>query len=233
MAWSHARRFDAAVSLARGFAGKRILDYGCGDGTFLALTMLTEDAPAVAVGAELLPHLIEDCRRRYQDEPRLKFVCVADLGSAEHRGRYDAVFCMEVLEHVVDWEPELARLARSLAPGGKLIISVPIEIGVPLIVKQAVRRIAGWRKIGHYPGTSSYSLGELAASVFAGSTQHLARPVFDSGSGPFHDHKGFNWMVLRERLNQGWIIDRCLASPFEWLGPHLATQVWLVATPRQ
>ncbi len=233
VAWSHARRFEAAVSLAREFAGKRILDYGCGDGTFLALTLLTHDAPAGAVGAELSPNHVQDCRRRYQHEPRLQFVPVEDLAGVEHRGRYDAVFCMEVLEHVVDWEPELARLARALKPGGKLIISVPIEIGVPLMVKQVVRRIAGWRKIGHYPGTSAYSAGELAASVFAGSAQHLVRPVFDNGSGPFHDHKGFNWMVLRERLNERWTIDRCVASPFAWLGPHLATQVWFVATARQ
>lgn len=195
--------------------------------------MLTEDAPALAVGAELLPHLIKDCRRRYQDEPRLTFVSVDDLGGVEHLGRYDAVFCMEVLEHVVDWEREVARLSELLAPGGKLIISVPNETGLPLIVKQAVRRIAGWRKIGHYPGTSSYSLRELTASVFAGSTQHLTRPVFDNGSGPFHDHKGFNWMVLKNRLSQRFVIDRCLASPFESLGPRLATQVWFVATPRQ
>ncbi len=233
IAWSHTRRFDAAVSLARAFAGKRILDYGCGDGTFLALTMLTQDAPAVAVGAELHTHQLEDCRRRYPGEPRLRFVAVKDLGSVEHRGRYDAVFCMEVLEHVVEWEEELARLASSLAPGGKLIISVPVETGLPLIIKQTVRRIAGWRKIGHYPGTSSYSLGELACSLFAGSTQHLTRPVFDNGSGPFHDHKGFNWMALRARLNQQFAIERCLASPFAWLGPRLATQVWFVATLRR
>ena len=75
---------------------------------------------------------------------------------------------MEVLEHVVDWEPELAR-SRLLAPGGTLIVSVPVETGVPVVVKQTVRTIAGWRKIGHYPGTTSYSWSELAAGVFAGA----------------------------------------------------------------
>ena len=35
-----ARRFDTA--LARGFAGKHILDYGCGDGTLLALAMMND-----------------------------------------------------------------------------------------------------------------------------------------------------------------------------------------------
>ena len=232
VAWSHRRRFDAAVALARQFAGKRVLDYGSGDGTFLALTMLTDHAPAVGVGAELARETINDCRLRYRSEPRLQFVQVSDLDSRDHRRRYDAVFCMEVFEHVVDWEPALARLSEVLAPGGTLIISVPVEIGLPLIVKQLVRRIAGWQKIGHYPGTSSYSPREMVRSLFAGAAQHIPRPVFDFGDRPFHDHKGFNWMVLKNRLERDYIIERVLASPFSWLGPHLATQAWLIARLR-
>src|SRR6202022_2340147 len=164
--WSHGRRFDTAVELARRFAGKRVLDFGCGDGPFLALTMMTGDAPALGVGAELLPDVVQDCRQRYREEPRLKFVAVSELATIDHLGRDDAVFCMEVFEHVVDWEPELARFVTLLAPGGRLIVSVPVETGLPLVIKQVVRRIAGWRKIGHYPGTSFYSVGEMAKSIF-------------------------------------------------------------------
>jgi SAM-dependent methyltransferase len=228
VAWSHGRRFDTAVSLARAFAGKRVLDYGCGDGTFLALTMLTDAAPAVAVGAELSPEMIRECRLRYREEPRLRFVQVNDLVGPTHEGRYDAVFCMEVFEHVIDWEPELARLEKLLAPGGTLVMSVPVETGLPLILKQTVRRIAGWRGIGHYPGTTPYSMREMAASIFARDDQHITRPVFDTGMGPSHDHKGFNWMVLRNRLVRQFALERVLASPFHWLGPHLGTQAWFV-----
>ena len=158
VAWSHRRRFDTAVAIAREFAGRRVLDYGCGDGTFLALAMMTDRAPALGVGAELSLESTRECRLRYRDEPSLEFVQVSDLDGAGHAGRYDAVFCMEVLEHVVDWDPELDRMSRLLAPGGKLIISVPVETGVPVLVKQTVRQIAGWRKIGHYPGTTSIRL---------------------------------------------------------------------------
>jgi SAM-dependent methyltransferase len=233
VAWSHGRRFETAVDLARTFAGKRVLDYGSGDGTFLALTMMTADAPALGVGAELHAHTVEDCRARYREESRLKFVQVGELAASEHVGQYDAVFCMEVMEHVVDWEPELRRLKTLLKADGTLIISVPVETGLPLVVKQTVRRIAGWRKIGHYPGTSSYSMSELASSVFAGGRQHVRRPIFDTGGGPFHDHKGFNWMALKARLAQDFVVERVLASPFAWLGPHLATQAWFIARLRE
>lgn len=232
VAWSHGRRFETAVAIARSFAGRRILDYGCGDGTFLALTMLQAEAPAIAVGAELHRPLVEDCRRRYREEPRLEFVMVRELDTSAHRGLYDAVFCMEVLEHVVNVDPELERLESLVAPEGKLVISVPVETGLPLLIKQAVRRIAGWRCIGHYPGTSSYTYAELAASLTAGPAQHIPRPVFDSGDGPFHDHKGFNWMAMRDCLRRRFLIERCLASPIAWLGPRLATQVWFIAKAR-
>jgi SAM-dependent methyltransferase len=229
VAWSHGRRFATAVVLAGAFAGKRVLDYGSGDGTFLALTMMTPNAPALGVGAEITAETVDDCRLRYREEPRLRFVLVNDLGGIDHVGQYDAVFCMEVMEHVVDWNPDLARMKKLLKRDGRLIISVPVETGLPLVVKQTVRRIAGWRKIGHYPGTSPYSAAEMTSGIFAGATQHLPRPIFDTGSGPFHDHKGFNWMVLKERLQQDFVVERVLASPFAWLGPHLATQAWFIA----
>ncbi len=232
VAFSHARRFATALTLARSFSNKRILDYGSGDGTFLALAMMADSPPAAAVGAELLDAVIDDCRARYSAEPRMSFVQVTSLDSPEHLHQYDAVFCMEVLEHVFDWEPELARMSRLLTPGGTLVVSVPVETGVPVLVKQVVRTIAGWRKIGHYPGTTSYSWGELASAVFAGRSQHVKRPVFDFGGGPAHDHKGFNWRVLHERLLQQFDVIRVVASPFSWLGPGLATQVWFMCRLR-
>lgn len=229
ISWSHTRRFQTAVSLAGAFAGKRVLDYGSGDGTFLAMLMMRPTAPALAVGAELPRDVIEDCRVRFANEPRVRFLHVHDLDLGEHTAAYDAVFCMEVLEHVCDWDPLLARVSRLLAPGGRLVVSVPVETGLPVVVKQLVRHVAGWRRIGDYPGTSSYSWAQLAAAVFAGNQQHVTRPVFYGGSGPFHDHKGFNWMVLRDRLSRQFEIERTMASPFQVLGPHLAAQVWMVA----
>jgi SAM-dependent methyltransferase len=233
VAWSHARRFETALTIARSFSDKRILDYGCGDGTFLALAMRAASPPAAAVGAELHDHVIADCRARYAAEPRLSFTTVASLDGPEHARRYDAVFCMEVLEHVVDWEPELARMSRLLAPDGTLVVSVPVETGAAVLVKQIVRTVAGWRKIGHYPGTTSYSWRQLASAVFAGRTQHLTRPVFNLGDGPRHDHFGFNWRVLHDRLARQFDITRIVASPFPRLSPGFATQVWFICRLRE
>ena len=228
IAWSLRRRFDTGLALARAFRNRRILDYGCGDGTFLALLSATPDRPADAVGAELDEYQITDCRTRLGSRAGLSFVSIDSLDSPAHRERYEAVICMEVLEHVVDLDPVIDRLWRLLAADGALLVSVPVETGLPLLVKQAARRVAGWRGIGDYPGTSPYTWSEYCVSVFAGSRPHLSRPVYGRGK-PFHDHKGFNWMALRDRLARRFVIDRVVASPLPRLGPHLATQVWFVA----
>ena len=226
--WSHRRRFAAGLDLARQFRGRRVLDYGCGDGTFLAMLLATADRPVAAVGAELDDYQVTDCRARLGDRPGLSFVSIDSLDTPAHREQYDAVVCMEVLEHVVELDLVIERLWRLLASDGALVVSVPVETGLPLLVKQAARRIAGWRGIGDYPGTSPYTVREYCASVFAGRAPHLVRPVY-GGSAPFHDHKGFNWMALGDRLARRFVIDRVVASPITWLGPHLAMQVWFVA----
>jgi SAM-dependent methyltransferase len=231
IAWSHRGRFASGVTIARDVGGARVLDFGCGDGTFLAMLLSEPGAPREAVGAEIQASIVEDCRARLDGHDALRFLLVSELDAPDHQGRYDAIYCMEVLEHVVDPIPLLNQFRRLLAPGGTLVVSVPIEIGVPVMVKQVVRRIAGWRGVGHYPGTTSYTPFELVRSVFADETQHIARPVYRRSDGsPFYDHKGFNWRWLGARVRERFETVRESTSPVAWLGPHLGTQRWLIAT---
>jgi SAM-dependent methyltransferase len=213
--------------------GAKVLDYGCGDATFLALLADTPAAPADAVGVEIQSAVVEDCRRRFAGHPTMRFGLVNDLQRPGEAGSYDAIYCMEVLEHVVDPEPLLEEFERLLAPGGALVISVPIEIGVPVVVKQLVRRIAGWRGVGHYPGTTGYTPMEMLRSVFAGPAQHVTRPIHrrDDGS-EFCDHKGFNWRRLRARLQHRFDLASESTSPIPWLGPQCGSQRWFVARKR-
>jgi hypothetical protein len=118
-----------------------------------------------------------------------------------------------------------------LAPGGILIVSVPVETGLPLLAKQVVRRIAGWRRLGDYAYTSRYTWSECLRSVFAGSRQHMERLVLDKerdGVGS-HDHKGFNWRALRAKLARRIPIERTFGSPISALPPDLGSQAFFVA----
>jgi SAM-dependent methyltransferase len=231
ISWSHQGRFRTGLRLAREVGGDRLLDYGCGDGTFLGLLAAEGPGPRLAVGAELDPSIVEDCRARFDGCDNLHFVLISDL--ERQSSVYDAIYCMEVFEHVTDPVWLLEQFERLLAPGGSLVISVPIETGLPVVIKQIVRRVAGWRGIGHYPGTTGYTPGELARSVWAGSAQHIHRPTFTRPDGTtFHDHKGFNWRTLRTLVRARFDLVREATSPVSWLGPQLGTQRWFVARKR-
>jgi SAM-dependent methyltransferase len=230
VAYSHRRRFEVGVALAQRFHGRRILDYGCGDGTFISLLSATGGRPATAIGAEIDEYQVADCRSRLAHLPGVGFELTARLDDAAHQGAYDGVVCMEVLEHVVAIDTVIDRLWRLLAHDGTLLVSVPVETGVPLLLKQLGRRMASLRGVDAYRGSSTYRLGEYVASVFAGSAPHMERPIYNQdGDMPFHDHKGFNWRALRQRLARRFVIDETVASPLPRLGPNLATQVWFVA----
>src|SRR5262245_38195656 len=106
--WSHRRRFSRGLALARRFAGGRVLDYGCGDGTFLGLLQQEGATPALAVGVDIDPRIVADCQQRFAAFSNVRFVDVAALDLADEVASYDAIFCMEVLEHVIDPLPLLA-----------------------------------------------------------------------------------------------------------------------------
>src|SRR5262245_21881794 len=97
---SQRRRYQTGLRIARQLAGRRILDFGCGDGTFLALLMSMPGAPELAVGAELDPRDVLQCQRRL-GRRGLTFCHQPETEEPAHQGRYDVVFCLDVLEHVV------------------------------------------------------------------------------------------------------------------------------------
>jgi 2-polyprenyl-3-methyl-5-hydroxy-6-metoxy-1,4-benzoquinol methylase len=124
VAWSHGSRFKLAATLAAERGGTRLLDYGCGDGTFIALT---HGIFPIVVGADIDAAQLDDCRRRLGDLAGVSFVRTADL-KAGAAATYDVVTCMETLEHCVDTERlrVLEDLRRLASAGGRIVISVPI-----------------------------------------------------------------------------------------------------------
>jgi 2-polyprenyl-3-methyl-5-hydroxy-6-metoxy-1,4-benzoquinol methylase len=227
VAWSHGSRFRLAARLAEG--GTRLLDYGCGDGTFLALTHGRFER---AVGADVDEAQLEVCRARLGHLEGLRFLHTAGLGASAHAHAYDVVTCMEVLEHCP--EPErlgvLDTLRLLVAPRGRVIVSVPIEIGPALVAKQFFRAVAAWRGHGDYRHRETYSPGELLAAALARPNLARARYRVDTPQGVFEycGHKGFDWRPLELEIRQRFTIERRLFTPLPAAGPILNSQVWFV-----
>lgn len=234
ISWSHGSRFQTGLKLARAFGRGRLLDYGCGDGTFVAMVSNDLDGNVEEItGAEADEWQVSDCQTRLGELRRTVFRHIDELDTKEHAATFQTIFCMEVLEHVVELDKVIERLERLLSADGKLIVSVPVETGLPLLVKQAVRRIAGWRNMGDYKYSSSYTLGEYRASLLTGARQHIQRLKLGDDEGqPYYDHKGFNWMLLRKTLSARFVVEQTISSPISWLTPHFASQAWFVLRKR-
>jgi SAM-dependent methyltransferase len=96
-------------------ARARVLDLGCGDGSFTAA--------AGAVGADIADAALARARRRHPD---LRFVRVPEEGPLPFAAEeFDLVWCSETLEHVADTAGFLAEARRVLRPGGEIAVTVP------------------------------------------------------------------------------------------------------------
>jgi SAM-dependent methyltransferase len=235
LAWSHRRRFETALALVAPYAGRPLLDYGCGDGTFLA--MAHEQFPE-SVGLEVDAELVTSGQERFGGLGGLEFL-LADAADGLPAGRFGVVLCTEVLEHcptdAVD--TALARMQRLVAPDGRVVISVPVETGLPLVVKQLARAVAARRVSSDYRHREHYRAGEFWRMLAPGDRTVVERPVYETrfasgAANRYHGHKGFNWRAMRRRIGETFNVVETRFSPVSWLGPQLASQAWFVCEPK-
>ena len=229
IAWSHRSRFLMALKLLGDNPGT-VMDYGSGDGTFLAMA-----SPRIVrgVGVDLAIDQIEDCRLRLEALQNLEFHPLSALADRRHVGAYNRVYCMETLEHclppVVDIV--LADLARLVSPTGQIIVSVPIEIGPTFAAKYVLRTAAAWRGLSDYKYYERYRLSDALRMAFAGARTSLDRPVHHDKDGTSHSHYGFNWRALRSTVGRFLNVERTLFSPFGFSAGLLSSQAWFICRP--
>jgi 2-polyprenyl-6-hydroxyphenyl methylase/3-demethylubiquinone-9 3-methyltransferase len=103
-------------------AGRKVLDVGCGGGI---LTEALARCGAQATGIDLSNESIEaakvharqqglDIEYRYEN---------IDETASKHAGEFDAITCMEMLEHVPEPKQIIAACSRLLKPGGHAFFS--------------------------------------------------------------------------------------------------------------
>jgi 2-polyprenyl-6-hydroxyphenyl methylase/3-demethylubiquinone-9 3-methyltransferase len=102
--------------------GKSCLDAGCGLGEFTS--RLRTYNPSRPVSCDIAPNLVDSIGKRFP-EVRATVADLLDLESALSNERFDVVVSSEVIEHTPDPRKAVQQLARAVAPGGVLALSVP------------------------------------------------------------------------------------------------------------
>ncbi|WP_295009327.1 bifunctional 2-polyprenyl-6-hydroxyphenol methylase/3-demethylubiquinol 3-O-methyltransferase UbiG [uncultured Dechloromonas sp.] len=110
------------IDNAVGLAGKRILDVGCGGG-LLSEGMAARGADVTGIDLSEKPlgvaklHLLESGQK--VDYRKIAVEQLAD----EMPGAFDAVTCLEMLEHVPNPSSVITACARLVKPGGQVFLS--------------------------------------------------------------------------------------------------------------
>lgn len=95
--------------------GWKVLDAGCGRQPF---RKRLEEKGCMYSGLDV----------NQNPEGSVQFVCAIDEPLPDDlmmEGPFDLIMCLEVLEHVADWDVAFKNFSRLLKPGGRLVITAP------------------------------------------------------------------------------------------------------------
>lgn len=169
--------------------GKKILDAGCGPGTY---GIMLAQAGNEVVGIEISPGSVQVANRRAIGKGANFMARIGDIEKLPFEDKYfDICFCGWVLHHFPDIDASVSELARVLKPGGIIAFTEPNESNIavrfsrfvedlPLIRKWVLHE--GWdtpnrtiNKHNRYVGAlAKYGITDIkVSSCFPGGIQAL------------------------------------------------------------
>ncbi len=135
---------------------------------------------------------------------------VCDIETLNDWKPFELITLFEVAEHLSEGEFQefLARSDTLLHPGGKILFSAPIEVGLGLLLKEFNRFILKFKRPEH-------RLVELLMAAFLGRAASRAADIKTS-------HKGYDFRrTVRELRQSGWKVTILAYGPLPlgtWYG---------------
>ena len=117
-------RLDWIERVVGGFAGKRVLDVGCGGGILAESVARRGAASVLGIDLAVKPLRVAELHALESGVDNVEYREVAaEALAAERPDSFDVVTCMEMLEHVPDPASVVAACARMVRPGGQVFFS--------------------------------------------------------------------------------------------------------------
>ncbi|MFB9053065.1 class I SAM-dependent methyltransferase [Formosa undariae] len=203
--FSHRKRFSVAIELVLEKEFKSILDYGAGDNKFLTELSLKRDNLNLFAFEPIMEIKSSDNIEVFRKLTEFK------------NKKFDVITCFETLEHFNEFTQSimLKEFYNRLNNDGIVIISVPIEIGFPSLIKN-IRRVT--------VGKNSYQDIKNSIKCFFGKEI----PEIRNLEGFIDSHLGFNHKKFENLILKYFQITKRETSPYKNLSDQLNSQVFYI-----
>jgi ubiquinone/menaquinone biosynthesis C-methylase UbiE len=121
----HRRRFEEVSSVIKKVNGK-ILDLGCNDGTFSKVILDKSEASGL-IGVDVVKKTVNWANKHWETNRKMKFKVMDAHNLSFKNNSFDAVFALEMLEHVHNPLKVLTEARRVLKKGGYSVFLVPSD----------------------------------------------------------------------------------------------------------
>ena len=205
---AHRKRFSLALKLILTQKFDSLLDYGTGDGKLLI--ELKKEIPKSTYLSGYEPIM---------KDPKINGIKFYKEFSEIGERKFNVITCFEVLEHFNKRAERemLLKISDLLKEDGILIISVPIEIGLPSLVKNVRRLFYGNMKWNF----NRRFFRDSVKCLFA-----LDIPEIRNSEGFINSHAGFNHKKLEKLFPEKFEIVSKIYSPFQKMPMTCNSQVF-------
>ncbi|MFN1127216.1 class I SAM-dependent methyltransferase [Halobacterium salinarum] len=160
-------------------------------------TDIPRETPPFATAKKLFEH-------SNIDDSAVEFV-PADATNLQYKSEtFDAVFALDVLEHIPNEEAAIREMQRVTKSDGLAVVSAPIEVGIPELIREMYRFLDGDRR-------QTGSIMELLQNA-VGSPR-----VSDPG-----EHRGYDYRETVQLLSRAFretLVRYCPLPAVKWLNP--------------
>jgi cyclopropane fatty-acyl-phospholipid synthase-like methyltransferase len=213
--FSHQKRFNIALKLIDLKPNETVLDFGTGDGYLLQC--LHEAYPKAKLsGFDPLDFMFQELKETIETNQLNQIFITNDLNTLKSES-FNVVTCLEVLEHFseTNQRKRLLEIKDLLQDNGRLIISVPLEVGLPSFVKNTIRFLIKQNK-------GDATLKNIIKSLFGMDIERQQ-------DGYIYTHIGFNHNKLETIFKECHLeIIKKEYSPFKYLYNIINSQVFYI-----
>jgi SAM-dependent methyltransferase len=220
--WLQKRRLLSAIELCVQSTSppKTVCDFGAGNGELCKL--LAKQYPGASIICyEPTASLLSEARHNLKYVSNVEFC--QDIQSI-NSGTLDVIFCLEVFEHLPPKETTdaLQAISDKLKPKAKVIVGVPVEVGVPALYKGIFRM---FRRYGAFDA----NVKNVALSFLWHPPSKRPASEITPGFRYHYEHMGFDFRPFMAILDNYFKVKKVSASPFAMLGSLFMPEVYFVA----